>query len=158
MEGSWWSVLKRCGPLEKRMVKTSVFLPWECHEQKEKAKRCETERLTPQLIGAQYSTEKEWQINSRKKWRDRAKAKTMSRCGCDWWWKEFRFYKEQYCIGMWNVRSLNQFKLEMVKQEMARVNINILGFSELKWSEWANLIQMIIISTTVAKIPLEEME
>ena len=51
-----------------------------------------------------------------------------------------------------------QFKLEMVKQEMARVNIDILGISELKWLEWENLIQMIIISTTVGKNPLEEME
>ena len=40
--------------------------------------------------------------------------------------------KEQYCIGTWNVRSMNQGKLEMVKQEMARVNMNILGVSELK--------------------------
>ena len=51
-----------------------------------------------------------------------------------------------------------QFKLEMVKQEMARVNIDILGISELKWLEWENLIQMIIISTTVGKISLEEVE
>ena len=42
--------------------------------------------------------------------------------------------KEQYCIGTWNVRFMNQGKLEMVKQEMARVNINILGISELKWT------------------------
>ena len=40
--------------------------------------------------------------------------------------------KEQYCIGIWNVRSMNQGKLEVVKQEMARVNIDILGISELK--------------------------
>ena len=40
--------------------------------------------------------------------------------------------KEQYCIGTWNVRSISQGKLEVVKQEMARVNINILGISELK--------------------------
>ena len=43
-------------------------------------------------------------------------------------------YKEQYCIGIWNIRSINQRKLEMVKQEMARVNINILGISKLKWN------------------------
>ena len=43
-------------------------------------------------------------------------------------------YKEQYCIGTWNVRSMNQGKLEVVKQEMARVTINILGISELKWT------------------------
>ena len=41
--------------------------------------------------------------------------------------------KEQYCIGTWNVRSMNQGKLEVVKQEMARLNTNILGISELKW-------------------------
>ena len=40
--------------------------------------------------------------------------------------------KEQYCIGTWNVRPINQGKLEVVKQEMARANINILGISELK--------------------------
>ena len=45
-----------------------------------------------------------------------------------------RGYKEQYCIGSWNVRSMNQGKLEVVKQEMARVNINILGIKELKWT------------------------
>ena len=42
--------------------------------------------------------------------------------------------KEQYCIGTWNVRSMNQGKLEAVKQEMARVNIDILGNSKLKWT------------------------
>ena len=45
-----------------------------------------------------------------------------------------RCYKEQYCIGTWNVRSMNQGKLEVVKQKMARVNIDILGISELKWT------------------------
>ena len=43
--------------------------------------------------------------------------------------------KEQYCIGTWDVRSMNQGKLEAIKQEMARVNIDILGISELKWTE-----------------------
>ena len=42
--------------------------------------------------------------------------------------------KEQYCIGTWNVRSMNQGKLEVIKQEMERVNINISGISELKWT------------------------
>ena len=45
-----------------------------------------------------------------------------------------RCCKEQYCIGTWNVRSINQGTLEVVKQEMARVNIDILGISELKWT------------------------
>ena len=54
--------------------------------------------------------------------------------------------------------NMNQGKLEVVKQEMARVNIDILGISELKWLEWVNLIQMTIISTTVGRNPSEEME
>ena len=45
-----------------------------------------------------------------------------------------RCYKEQYCIGTWNVRSINQGTLQVVKQEMARVNVDILGISELKWT------------------------
>ena len=57
-------------------------------------------------------------------------------------------------MGTWNVRSVNQGKLEVVKQEMARVNINSSGISELKWE---NLIQVTIISITVGKNPLEEM-
>ena len=47
---------------------------------------------------------------------------------------EIQCYKEQYCIGTWNVRSMNQGKSEVVKQEMKRVNINILGIRELKWT------------------------
>ena len=43
-------------------------------------------------------------------------------------------YKEQYCIGTWTIKSMNQGKLEVVKEEMARVNISILGISELKWT------------------------
>ena len=45
-----------------------------------------------------------------------------------------RCSKEQYCIGTWNVRSMYQGKLEVVKQEIARVNIDVLGISELKWA------------------------
>ena len=62
-----------------------------------------------------------------------------------------RCCKEQCCIKTWNVRSMNQGKLKIVKQEMARVNIDILGISELKWTGWVNLIQMTIMSTTVGK-------
>ena len=53
---------------------------------------------------------------------------------------------------------MNQGKFDMVRQEMARVNMDILGISELKWWDRAHLIQMTIISTTVGKNPLEEIE
>ena len=53
---------------------------------------------------------------------------------------------------------MNQHKLEVIKQEMARVNVDILGISELKWTRWVNLTQMTIISTTVGRNPLEEVE
>ena len=61
--------------------------------------------------------------------------------------------KEQYCIGTWNVRSMNQDKLEVVKQEMARVNIDILGISELKWTGMDEFNSGDIISTIVGKNP-----
>ena len=47
---------------------------------------------------------------------------------------EVRCCKDQYCTGTWNVRSMNQVKLEVVKQEISRVNVDILGISELKWT------------------------
>ena len=66
--------------------------------------------------------------------------------------------KEQYCIGTWNVRSMNQGKLEVVKQEMARVNDDILGIRELKWTGMGEFTQMTIMSTTAGRNPSEKME
>ena len=60
-------------------------------------------------------------------------------------------------MGTWNVRCMNEGKFEVVKQEVARVNINILGISELKWIEMGEFIQMTIEFTIVGKNPLEEM-
>ena len=59
----------------------------------------------------------------------------MFSCGCVGDESKIQCYKEQYCIGTWNVNSVNQGKLDVVKQEMARVNTDILGNSELKWME-----------------------
>ena len=65
-----------------------------------------------------------------------------------------RCCKEQYCIGTWNVRSMNQGKLEVVKQEMARVNVDILGISELKMDwKWLSRVQLFVTPWTVAYQP-----
>ena len=71
---------------------------------------------------------------------------------------EVRCHKEQYCLGTWNVTSMNQGKLEVVKQEMSRVNITILGISELKWTGMGEFNSNDILSTTAGKNPLEEMD
>ena len=64
-----------------------------------------------------------------------------------------RCCKEQYCIGTWNVRSMNQGKLEAVKQEMARVNVDILGISELKWTGMGEFNSDDILLLLWARIP-----
>ena len=81
----------------------------------------------PRWAGAQYATGDQWRNNPRKNEETELKQKQhpvvdgtgdRSKVSC---------CKEQYCIGTWNVRSMNQGKLEVIKQEMARVNIDILG-------------------------------
>ena len=112
----------------------------------------------PRLVGAQYATGEEWRNSSRKseeaelKWKQ-CPAVDVTGDGSKVW-----CCKEQHCMGIWNVRSMNQGKLEVVRQEMARVNVNILGISELKWTGMVTITQMTIISTTVGKNLLEEME
>ena len=66
--------------------------------------------------------------------------------------------KEQYCIGTWNVRSMNQGKLEVVKEEMARVNIDILGINELKWTRTGEFNSNDHYVYYCGNNPLEEME
>ena len=110
------------------------------------------------LVGAQDATGDQWRNNSRKNEEMEPKQKQHPVVDVTADRSKVRCCKEQYCIGTWNVRSMNQRKLEVVKQEIARVNVNILGISKLKWTGMVNLTQMIIISTTVDKNPLEEME
>ena len=110
------------------------------------------------LEGVRCTTGEELRKSSRRNEENEPKQKQCPAVNVSSGESEVRWRKEQYCIATWNVRSMNQGKLEVVKQEMARVNIEILGISELKRLEWENLIQMIFISTTVGKNPLEEME
>ena len=98
----------------------------------------------PTSIGAQHATQDQRRNNSKKNVETEPKQKqhpVVDVTGDG--------------IGTRNVKAKNQSKLQVVKQEMARVNTDILGIYEL---EWANLTQMTIIHTTVGKNPLEEME
>ena len=109
----------------------------------------------PMSVGTQYATGDQWKNNSRKNEGMEPKQKQYPVGDVTGDRSKVRCCKEQHCIGTWNVRSMNQGKLKVVKQEMARVNVDILGISDLKW---VNLTQMTIISTTVGRNPLEEME
>ena len=88
----------------------------------------------PRAVGAQYATGDWWRNNSRKNEEMEPKQKQHPAVDVTGDRSKVRCCKEQYCIGTCNVRSTNQGKLEVVKQEMARVNVNILGIRELKWT------------------------
>ena len=85
-------------------------------------------------VGAQYTTGDQWRNNLGKNQGMEPKQKQYPVVDVTGDRSKIRWCKEQYCIGIWNVRSMNQGKLEVVKQEMARVNIDILGISEVKWT------------------------
>ena len=78
-------------------------------------------------VGAQYASGDQWRINSRKIKGMEPKQKQYPGVDVTGDRSKVQCCKEQHCIGTWNVRSMNQGKLGMVKQEMARVNIDILG-------------------------------
>ena len=88
----------------------------------------------PRLVGAQYATGDQWRNNSRKNEGMEPKQKQHPVVDGSGDRSKVRCCKKQYCIGTWNVRSMNQGKLEVVKQEMTRVNIDILGISKLRWT------------------------
>ena len=88
----------------------------------------------PRLVGAQYATGDQWRNNSRKNEAMKPKQKQHPVVDVTGDGSKVQWCNEQYCIGTWNVRSMNQGKLEVIKWEMARVNVDILGISELKWT------------------------
>ena len=88
----------------------------------------------PRSVGAQYATGDQWKNNSKKNEEMEPKQKQHPAVDVNGVGSKVPCCEEQYCIGTWNVRSMNQGKLEVVKQEMTRVNIDILGLSELKWT------------------------
>ena len=111
---------------------TSVFLPWEPHEQYEEAKKIWHWKMNlPRLLGTQYDTGDQWRNNCRKN--EGMEPKQIQYPVVDGTGDRSKGQccKKQYCIRTWNVRSTNQGKLQVVKQEMARLNVDILGISEL---------------------------
>ena len=83
-------------------------------------------------VSAQHATGDQWRNNSRKNEEMEPKQKQHPVVDVTGDGSKVQRCKEKYCIGTWNVRSVNQGKLEVVKQEIAKVNIDILGISELK--------------------------
>ena len=132
---SWGSQGKNTEVVCHSLLQWTTFCQtWMTVHWKWNSERCSLKDELPRLVGAQYATRDQWRNNSRKNEGMEPKQKqhpTMDVAGD---WSKDQCCKEQYCIGTWNVRPMNRGKLEMVKQEMTRVNVNILGISELKWT------------------------
>ena len=137
MDGSQWRVLTKCGPLEKGMANHLRILALRtpfCLEKRQKDRTLKDE--LPRSVGAQYATTDQWRNNSRKNEGMELKWKQSPVVDVTGDGSKVLCCKEHCCIGTWNVRSMNQGTLEVVKQEMARVNIDILG--ELNGLKWVN--------------------
>ena len=94
---------------------TSVFLPCEPHEQYERQNDRIPKEELPRSVGAQHATGDQWRNNSRKNEGMEPKQKQHPVVDVTGDRSKIRCYKEQYCIGTWNARSMNQGKLEVVK-------------------------------------------
>ena len=131
MDGSWRRVLTKRGPLEK-----GLQYPW-LENPMNSMKRQKDRKLKDELlrsVGAQYATRDQWKNNSRKNEETEPKQKQHPVVDETGDGSEVQCCKEQYCIGTWNVRSVHQGKLEVLKEEMARMNTGILGIiSKLNW-------------------------
>ena len=114
------------------------LLQYSCLENSMNSMKRQNDRILkeelPRSVGAQYATGDHWRNNSRKNKGMEPKQKQYPAVDVTGDRSKVRCCKEQYCIGTWTVRSMNQGKLEVVKQEMARVKVNILGLNKLKWT------------------------
>ena len=134
-DGSWWRILTKRGPLEKGMTKP---LQYSCLENPMNNMKRQKDRTLkdelPRSIGAQFATGDQWKNNSRKNEETEPTQKQHPIVDVTGDGSKVQCFKEQYCTGTRNVRSMNQGKLEAIKQEMARVNVDSLGISKLKWT------------------------
>ena len=140
---------RQCGSLPKRCALVCLDvavtgegngkpLQYSCLENPMNSMKRQNDRMLkeelPGSVGAQYATGDQWRSNSRKNEEMEPKQKQYPVVDVTDERSKVRCCKEQYCIGTWNVGSMNQGKLEVVKQEMARVNIDIRGISKLRWT------------------------
>ena len=113
-------------------------LQYSCLENPMSSMKRQSDRILkeelPRSVGAQYPTGDQWGNNSRNNEGMEPKQKQHPLVVGTGDRSKVRCCKEQYCTGTWNVRSMNQGKLEVIKQEMARVSVDIIGISELKWT------------------------
>ena len=114
--GLWWRGLTECGPLEKGMAR---ILQYSCLENPMNSRKRQNDRIVkeelPRSLGAQYATGDEWRNNSRKNEGMEPKQKQYPAVDVADDRSKVRCCKEQYCIRTWNVRSMNQGKLEVIK-------------------------------------------
>ena len=113
-------------------------LQYSCLENPMNSRKRQNDRILKKelarLVGAQYATGDQWRDNSKKNEGMEPKQKEYPAVDVTGDRSKIQCYKEQYCIGTRNVRSMNQGKLEVVKRQMASMNINILGLSTLRWT------------------------
>ena len=114
------------------------LLQYSCLENPMNSMKRQNDRILkeelPRSVGAQDATGGQWRNNSRKNEGMEPKQKQHPVVAMTGDGSKVQCFEEQDCLGIWNVRSMNQGKLEVMKQEMARVNVDILGISKLKWT------------------------
>ena len=133
-----WVMVERSNRMWSTGERNGKPLQYSCLENPMNSMKRQNDRILkeelPRSVGSQYATGDQWRNNPRKNDGMEPKQKQYPAVDVTGDRSKVQCYKQQYCIGFWNVRSTNQGTLEVVKQEMTRVNIEILGISELKWT------------------------
>ena len=131
-----WAMVERSDTMWSTGERNGKVLQYSCLENPMNSMKRQNDRTLkeelPRMAGAQYATGEQWRNNSRKNEGMEPRQKQHPVVDVTGDRSKVWCCKKQYCIGTWNVRSMNQGKLEVVKQEMARVNVDILGISQLK--------------------------
>ena len=132
-----WVMLERSDRMRSAGERNGKPLQYSCLENTMKSRKRQNDRILeeklPRSVGAQYPTGSQWRNNSRQNEGMEPKQKQYPVVDVTGDRSKVQCCKEQYYIATWNVRSMNQGKLEVVKREMATVNINIFRTGELKW-------------------------